>query len=150
MTGSALPWFAKMLDTELEQVGKTNIPGRAPQGVEHFLRGRHCKNGTTIGTILVRIVLLLEPSGDCILRVSHGAMTISAAKSFGAVLEPTENGLGWVGARIPFDVATAWPLRRRNHLLGIFDLRTAGARERRAATAVEVALRVAGRPGTRE
>ncbi len=39
-------------------------------------------------------------------------MTASAAKSFSAVLEPLRNGLGWVVARIPFDVAKAWPVRK--------------------------------------
>jgi uncharacterized protein YdeI (YjbR/CyaY-like superfamily) len=39
-------------------------------------------------------------------------MSPSAAKSFTAVLEPLRNGLGWVVARIPFDVAGAWPVRR--------------------------------------
>jgi uncharacterized protein YdeI (YjbR/CyaY-like superfamily) len=39
-------------------------------------------------------------------------MTISAAKSFTAVLEPMQNGLGWVGARVPFDIAKAWPARK--------------------------------------
>jgi uncharacterized protein YdeI (YjbR/CyaY-like superfamily) len=33
-------------------------------------------------------------------------------KSFTAVLEPLRSGLGWVIARIPFDVARAWPERR--------------------------------------
>jgi uncharacterized protein YdeI (YjbR/CyaY-like superfamily) len=37
------------------------------------------------------------------------------------------------------------PARRRNHLLGIFHLQTAEARERRAARAVEDALHVASR-----
>jgi uncharacterized protein YdeI (YjbR/CyaY-like superfamily) len=39
-------------------------------------------------------------------------MSPSAAKSFSAVLEPLQNGLGWVIARIPFDPAQAWPVRR--------------------------------------
>ena len=51
-------------------------------------------------------------------------MSALTTKSFKAVLEPLRNGLGWVIARIPFDVAKAWP-------------------ERRAAKAVEEALRVA-------
>jgi len=37
------------------------------------------------------------------------------------------------------------PLRRRNHLLGIFHYQGAEARERRAVQAVEDALKVAGR-----
>jgi uncharacterized protein YdeI (YjbR/CyaY-like superfamily) len=36
----------------------------------------------------------------------------SKAKSFTAVLEPLETGLGWVIARIPFDLATTWPERK--------------------------------------
>jgi hypothetical protein len=36
-------------------------------------------------------------------------------------------------------------LRRRNHLLGIFHVQGAEARERRAAQAVEDALKVTGR-----
>jgi uncharacterized protein YdeI (YjbR/CyaY-like superfamily) len=39
-------------------------------------------------------------------------MTQSTLKSFTAVLEPLRSGLGWVIARIPFDVAKAWPERR--------------------------------------
>jgi uncharacterized protein YdeI (YjbR/CyaY-like superfamily) len=38
--------------------------------------------------------------------------------SFKAVLEPLRNGLGWVIARIPFDVAKAWPERRRLRVRG--------------------------------
>jgi hypothetical protein len=33
-------------------------------------------------------------------------------KTFTAVLEPLRTGLGWVVARVPFDVAKAWPIRR--------------------------------------
>ena len=39
-------------------------------------------------------------------------MSSSAVKSFTAVLEPLRSGLGCVIARIPFDVAEAWPVRR--------------------------------------
>ena len=39
-------------------------------------------------------------------------MSPSTAKSFTAVLEPLQTGLGWVVARIPFDVAKTWPVRR--------------------------------------
>ena len=39
-------------------------------------------------------------------------MTSYPLKSFTAVLEPLQTGLGWVIARIPFDVAQAWPVRR--------------------------------------
>ena len=35
-------------------------------------------------------------------------MAQSAAKRFRAVLEPLQGGLGWVVARIPFDVDAAW------------------------------------------
>ncbi len=45
-------------------------------------------------------------------------MTTSAKKSFRAVLEPLRNGLGWVIARIPFDVVKAWPERRRLRVRG--------------------------------
>jgi hypothetical protein len=51
-------------------------------------------------------------------------MSAPSTKSFIAVLEPDGTQLRWVIARIPFDVAKAWP-------------------ERRAAKAVEEALRVA-------
>jgi uncharacterized protein YdeI (YjbR/CyaY-like superfamily) len=40
------------------------------------------------------------------------AMKDSGAKTFAAVLEPLRNGLGWVVARVPFDVAKTWPVRR--------------------------------------
>jgi uncharacterized protein YdeI (YjbR/CyaY-like superfamily) len=39
-------------------------------------------------------------------------MAKSASKTFTAVLEPLRNGLGWVVARVPFEVKTAWPVRR--------------------------------------
>jgi len=39
-------------------------------------------------------------------------MVRSVSKSFRAVLEPLRSGLGWVIARVPFDVAKAWPVRR--------------------------------------
>jgi len=42
----------------------------------------------------------------------------SAQKSFTAVLEPLRNGLGWVIARIPFDVDKAWPQRVRQRVRG--------------------------------
>jgi uncharacterized protein YdeI (YjbR/CyaY-like superfamily) len=35
-------------------------------------------------------------------------MATSTAKSFRAVLEPLQGGLGWVIARVPFDPATTW------------------------------------------
>jgi uncharacterized protein YdeI (YjbR/CyaY-like superfamily) len=39
-------------------------------------------------------------------------------KSFKAVLEPLRNSLGWVIARIPFDVKKAWPKRRGLRVCG--------------------------------
>ena len=45
-------------------------------------------------------------------------MSAPTTKSFNAVLEPLRNGLGWVIARIPFDVAKAWPERRRLRVRG--------------------------------
>jgi uncharacterized protein YdeI (YjbR/CyaY-like superfamily) len=39
-------------------------------------------------------------------------------KSYTAVLEPLRNGLGWVIARVPFDVEKAWPKRRRLRVRG--------------------------------
>jgi len=39
-------------------------------------------------------------------------MTASTAKTFKAVLEPDQTRLRWVVARIPFDPAEAWPVRR--------------------------------------
>ena len=39
-------------------------------------------------------------------------MPRSVAKTFTAVLEPLRNGLGWVVARVPFDIKKAWPERR--------------------------------------
>jgi uncharacterized protein YdeI (YjbR/CyaY-like superfamily) len=56
--------------------------------------------------------ILLERASRGILGLSSALMKASAQKSFTAVLEPLGNGLGWVIARIPFDVAKAWPLRR--------------------------------------
>lgn len=39
-------------------------------------------------------------------------MTPSSLKTFTAVLQPLQTGLGWVIAQIPFDVANAWPMRK--------------------------------------
>jgi len=41
-----------------------------------------------------------------------GVMNPVKAKSFTAVLEPLQTGMGWVIARIPFDVAKTWQERR--------------------------------------
>jgi uncharacterized protein YdeI (YjbR/CyaY-like superfamily) len=41
-----------------------------------------------------------------------GGVTVGKTRSFTAVLEPLQTGMGWVVARIPFDVAGAWPERR--------------------------------------
>jgi uncharacterized protein YdeI (YjbR/CyaY-like superfamily) len=45
-------------------------------------------------------------------------MSPSAVKTFTAVLEPLQTGLGWVVARVPFDIAKAWPVRRGNRVSG--------------------------------
>ncbi|MGA3160905.1 MAG: YdeI/OmpD-associated family protein [Terracidiphilus sp.] len=45
-------------------------------------------------------------------------MSSPTIKTFNAVLEPLRNGLGWVIARIPFDVEKAWPERRRLRVRG--------------------------------
>jgi uncharacterized protein YdeI (YjbR/CyaY-like superfamily) len=42
----------------------------------------------------------------------------TTAKSFTALLEPLKNGLGWVVARVPFDIATTWPVRRGTRVRG--------------------------------
>ena len=42
-------------------------------------------------------------------------------RSFTAVLEPLRNGLGWVVARVPFDIAEAWPVRRGTRVRGEID-----------------------------
>ena len=47
-----------------------------------------------------------------------GAVSVVKAKSFAAVLEPLQNGLGWVIARVPFDIAKAWPMRRGMRVRG--------------------------------
>jgi uncharacterized protein YdeI (YjbR/CyaY-like superfamily) len=39
-------------------------------------------------------------------------MPKSLAKTFTAVLEPLRNGLGWVVARVPFDIKKTWPERK--------------------------------------
>jgi uncharacterized protein YdeI (YjbR/CyaY-like superfamily) len=50
-------------------------------------------------------------------------MNPGKSKSFTAVLEPLQTGMGWVIARIPFDVARTWPerkgLRVRGELEGV-------------------------------
>ena len=45
-------------------------------------------------------------------------MSKSAAKTFTAELEPLRNGLGWVIARVPFDIQKAWPVRNRLRVRG--------------------------------
>jgi uncharacterized protein YdeI (YjbR/CyaY-like superfamily) len=39
-------------------------------------------------------------------------MSLSTTKSFTAVLEPLHVGLYWIVARVPFDIAKAWPVRK--------------------------------------
>jgi uncharacterized protein YdeI (YjbR/CyaY-like superfamily) len=46
------------------------------------------------------------------------AIKKSTPKTFKAVLEPLGNELRWVVARIPFDVAKAWPVRRGSRVRG--------------------------------
>ena len=45
-------------------------------------------------------------------------MSPNPTRTFTAVLEPLPTGLGWVIARIPFDVAEAWPERNRLRVKG--------------------------------
>jgi uncharacterized protein YdeI (YjbR/CyaY-like superfamily) len=45
-------------------------------------------------------------------------MSASAAKTFTAVLEPDGARLRWVIARVPFDVAKAWPVRKGRRVRG--------------------------------
>jgi len=55
----------------------------------------------------------------CILGAVPTPMTKpSNAKTFTAVLEPLQNGLRWVVARIPFEIAKAWPVRRGTRVRG--------------------------------
>ena len=55
-------------------------------------------------------------------------MTPSTIKSFTAVLQPLQSGLGWVIARIPFDVNQAWPVRKGLRVRGeISSLNTSNA-----------------------
>jgi uncharacterized protein YdeI (YjbR/CyaY-like superfamily) len=54
-------------------------------------------------------------------------MSPNPIKSFTAVLEPLQSELGWVIARIPFDVAKAWPVRRGLRVRGeIFSANSKG------------------------
>jgi uncharacterized protein YdeI (YjbR/CyaY-like superfamily) len=48
-------------------------------------------------------------------------MSTSNVKSFTAVLEPLQSGLGWVIARIPFDVPKTWPVRNRLRVRGVIE-----------------------------
>jgi len=59
-------------------------------GREEDIRVGCCGDGTSVDF----------SRGDC--------MAVRAAKNFRAVLEPLQGGLGWVVARVPFDVAAAW------------------------------------------
>lgn len=45
-------------------------------------------------------------------------MASPAPKTFTAVLEPLQTGLGWIVARIPFDIAKAWPVRQGTRVRG--------------------------------
>jgi hypothetical protein len=46
------------------------------------------------------------------------SMSPNLRKSFTAVLEPDHTRLRWVIARVPFDVAKAWPVRKRLRVRG--------------------------------
>jgi uncharacterized protein YdeI (YjbR/CyaY-like superfamily) len=67
---------------------------------------------------LIRELLAAIPSPSGFRFGIRDTVTPSAAKSFKAVLEPLQNGLGWVIARIPFDVEKTWPERRRLRVRG--------------------------------
>lgn len=43
---------------------------------------------------------------------------MATAKTFTGVLEPLQNGLGWVIAKVPFDVAKTWPVRNGRRVRG--------------------------------
>lgn len=45
-------------------------------------------------------------------------MNKSGSKTFTAMLEPLRNALGWVVARIPFNVAKTWPVRKGTRVRG--------------------------------
>jgi len=45
-------------------------------------------------------------------------MPSKTAKSFRAALEPLRSSLGWTIARVPFDIAKAWPVRKRLRVRG--------------------------------
>ena len=45
-------------------------------------------------------------------------MTETAAKSFTALLEPDGTELRWVIARVPFEIASAWPVRNGRRVRG--------------------------------
>jgi len=46
------------------------------------------------------------------------AMSPTSAKTFTAVLEPLPNGLGWVVARVPFDVRKIWTVLKGTRVCG--------------------------------
>jgi len=45
-------------------------------------------------------------------------MSFSAAKSFTALLEPDGTALKWTIARVPFDIAKVWPVRKGRRVRG--------------------------------
>lgn len=45
-------------------------------------------------------------------------MSAGGAKTFQAVLEPDGTWLRWVVARVPFEIAQAWPVRRGRRVRG--------------------------------
>ena len=49
------------------------------------------------------------------------AMSPGNAKTYTAVLEPLQNGLGWVVARVPFDVRKAWTTLKGTRVRGEID-----------------------------
>jgi len=58
---------------------------------------------------------LLESRASGILSLMSRS---SHSKSFTAALEPLQNALGWLIARVPFDIDKAWPERRRLRVRG--------------------------------
>jgi uncharacterized protein YdeI (YjbR/CyaY-like superfamily) len=53
-----------------------------------------------------------------ILGLAGGGMSAGAAKTFTAVLESDGTRLRWVIARVPFDVAKVWPVRKGRRVRG--------------------------------
>jgi uncharacterized protein YdeI (YjbR/CyaY-like superfamily) len=109
VTGSALARLSEEVHADFEEISEANIARLPPHGFEDLLHCRHC-----LWYHYWNHSLKVKLGGILFLT----AMATSKPKTFKAVLESTGDRLRWVIARVPFDIAQAWPERNGRRVRG--------------------------------